>query len=435
MKTINLLLILIFQTTIQAQDFEWRTLATGAGGWITGLDIHQDGSPIYSRSDVGSAYRYNSTSHVWENIVTASNLPQEDVHWNRYGGVLSIVSAPSNSNKAYMAYFDAVYTSSDQGNNWLKTNFPLMDLSSNNDNSKLSGERLSVDPINENHVYFSTPDSGLYNTQDGGDTWQRVNAIPNGTESRGVRQVLFDRKNGSTNGKTNNIYVTVDGGGVFKSTDAGSNWSNIDFPFSGPVFLDAEIDALGNVYIVGRDGSSQTFGIQRFDGSAWASIQNNGITYLNIAIDPFNLERVIALSEGFTETALTMNAGVENPSWSYPERNLVSNNIPWIAWSENNWFTIGEMVFDPIVQDKLWISDGVGVWNVFEINTSSLTWVENSKGQEHLVSNDLVVNENGNVVTAHWDRPLFLHNDLDEYPDVHQPGPRFNSSWDITSVR
>lgn len=431
MKILNILFIFLAQSTIQAQNFEWKTLATGAGGWITGLDIHPSGNPIYSRSDVGSAYRYSPTSQDWENIVTSNNLPQADVYWNRYGGVLSIVSAPSNSNKAYMAYFDAVYTSSNQGDNWQKTNFPVMDLSSNDDDSKLSGERLAVDPINEDLVYFGTPDSGLYRTEDGGATWQQITSIPNGQQFRGVRQIVFDTNSGSTNGKTNIIYVAVDGEGVYQSADSGANWSNIGFPFSGPIFLDTEIDSSGNLFIVGRDGAFQTFGIQKYDGTSWASIQNNGTTYLNVAIDPFNADRIIALSEGFTETVLTTNATATNPIWTYPSRNLVSNNIPWIAWTENNWFTIGEMIFDPVIQDKLWISDGIGVWNVNNINTTSLTWTENSKGQEHLVSNDLVVNDEGKVVTAHWDRPLFLHNNVDDYPTVHQPSTRFNSAWDM----
>jgi hypothetical protein len=428
--TITILLSLIINN-IQAQNFEWKTLVTGAGGWITGLDVHPSGNPIYARSDVGSAYRYNANLQEWENIVTADNLPASEVYWNRYGGVLSIVSAPSNVNRAYMVYIDGIYTSSDQGDNWVKTNFPVMDLASNDDDSKLSGERLAVDPINPNLVYFGTPDSGLYKTEDGGTNWQIVSAIPTGLQYRGVRQIVFDVNSGSTNGKTNTIYVTVDGVGVFKSVDSGSSWVDISFTAPNPIFLDTEIDANGNLYCVGRDGNFQTFGIQKYDGVSWTSIQNNGTTYLNVAIDPFNSERVLALSEGFMETALTTNANSTNPSWSYPTRNLISPNIPWIAWAENNWFTIGELVFDPIVPDKLWISDGVGVWNINGINTTSLTWEENSKAQEHLVSNDLVVNQDGKVVTAHWDRPLFWHDDLDQYPLQHQPSTRFNSAWDM----
>lgn len=429
-KIISLFLLLTFNS-IYAQNFEWKTIATGAGGWITGLSIHSSGNPIYARSDVGSAYRYNPNLQEWENIVTANNLPSADVYWNRYGGVLSIVSAPSNANRAYMAYFDAVYTSTNQGANWTKTNFPTLYLPANDDNSKLSGERLAVDPINENVVYFGTPDNGLYKTEDGGTNWVQVTAIPNGLQYRGVRQVLFNVVSGSTNNKTNVIYVTVDGVGVFKSVDAGTNWVNTGFTATDPIFLDTEIDVNGNLYSVGRDGNFQTFGIQKYNGTSWSSIQNNGTTYLSIAVDPFDTNRVIALSEGFSETALSVNAHSANPTWTYPTRNQISNNMPWIAWSENNWFTSGEIIFDPITPNKLWISDGVGVWNVNSINTNNLNWEENSKGQEHLVSNDLVVNQQGNVVTAHWDRPLFWHDDLDEYPLQHQPTTRFNSAWDM----
>ncbi|MEO1804230.1 MAG: T9SS type A sorting domain-containing protein [Bacteroidota bacterium] len=431
MKYTLLTIILLLSHYAQAQSYEWNTLATGAGGWITGLDIHQTGHPIYARSDVGSAYRYNLNSQEWENIVTSTNLPVADVYWNQYGGVLSMVSAPSNPDRAYMAYIDAIYTSVNQGEDWDRTSFPSMDLSANDDDSKLSGERLAVDPINEEVVYFGTPENGLYRTEDGGVNWESVSMIPNGIPHRGVRQIVFDHQSGSTNGKTNTLYVTVDGEGVYQSVDAGITWSNISFNATGPIFLDSEIDKDGNLYCVGRDSNSQSFGIRRYDGLSWRIVQNNGTTYLNIAIDPFDTDRVVALSEGFTETALTTNAHTTSPTWSYPTRTLSAPHIPWMAWTESNWFTIGEMAFDPVVPNKLWISDGVGVWNVTNINTVNLIWNENSKGQEHLVSNDLVINQDGKVITAHWDRPLFLHDDLDTYPSRHQPSNRFNSSWDM----
>ncbi|MEM9919176.1 MAG: T9SS type A sorting domain-containing protein [Bacteroidota bacterium] len=431
MRIVLMVLLMSIANLMQAQSFEWRTLATGAGGWITGMDIHPSGSPVYARSDVGSAYRYNEVLQEWENIVTASNIPATDIYWNRFGGVLSIVSAPSNASRAYMAYIDAIYTSSDRGDTWEKTNFPSMDLGANDDESKLSGERLAVDPVNEDILYFGTPENGLYVTINGGLNWQSVSAIPNGILYRGIRQIVFDQTGGTTNNKTNIVYVTVDGEGVFKSDDAGTSWSNVSFSAPSPIFLDTEIDNSGNLYCVGRDENNQTFGIQKFDGTAWKQIQNNGTTYFNVAIDPFDQNRVVVLSEGFTETALTSNAGATNPDWSYPGRTLTAANIPWLSWAENNWFTVGEMTFDPVVPDKLWIADGIGVWNVNDINSVNLTWEENSKNQEHLVSNDLVIGQDGKVVTAHWDRPIFWHDDLGEYPTQHQPTNRFNSAWDM----
>ncbi len=41
MKYIITILLLLMLNTAQSQNFEWKTLKTGAGGWITGLDVHK----------------------------------------------------------------------------------------------------------------------------------------------------------------------------------------------------------------------------------------------------------------------------------------------------------------------------------------------------------------------------------------------------------
>lgn len=358
-------------------------------------------------------------------------MPSSDLQWYKYSGVLSIVSAPSDSLLAYMAYYNGIYKSTDRGDHWVSTNFPTMSMTPNDDNSKLSGERLAVDPLNENIVYFGSINDGLWRTLDGGNNWENIVGIPNGTANRGVRQIVFDTSQGNVNNATTHIYVMVDGDGAYLSTDAGGSWTNIQGNFNAPVFLDAAIDALGNFYVVGNNGNGATFGIKRYNSGTWTTIQSNGTIFLNVATDPFNPDRVLALSNGFTTTAITENALSATPTWSYPTTQRTSPNIPWLSWTEGNWFTIGEVFFDPLVQNKVWISEGVGVWNIESVNTTNNTWVENSKGQEHLVSNDLVVNKSGQPITAHWDRSIFLHTNIDQYPLTHKTSNRFNSAWDM----
>lgn len=318
MKTLISFFVLLFTIALTAQDYEWNTVATGAGGWMTGLDIHPSGDPVYARSDVGGAYRLDVESGEWENIVTANNLPESDVYWNRFAGVLSIVSAPSNPDRTYLAYFDGIYSSKNRGDSWSRTSFPTTIMSANSDDSKYSGERLAVDPLDEGVVYFGTIDKGLWKTEDGGLNWSQVIPIPLGLENRGVRQVVFDTSSEAIDGKTSTIYVTVDGVDVFRTNDAGENWSSLSFDsvMNEAIFLDADVDANGHFYCVGRNQNFETFGIQKFNGTDWLSVQNNGTIYFNLAIDPFNSDRVIALSEGFTETALTNNVNVASPTWS-----------------------------------------------------------------------------------------------------------------------
>ncbi len=431
------IIIYLLSTTLFSQG-EWSTLKTGAGGWLTGLDIHPTGNPIYARSDVGGAYRFNQNTGSWKQIVTSESIPAADVKWSNHQGVLSLVSAPSNSAKAYMAYNNTIYKSLDQGENWSRTNFPDIEMHPNDDSSKLSGERLAVDPTNEDIVYFGSINNGLYKTTDG-QNWNKINSLPSGELDRGIRSIVFDTNGGSSNNGTDIVYITIDGAGVFKSTDAGMTWVNIStdlFTYNQPHFYDLEIDNNGNVYVVGIDNSAGgeiPFGAYRYDGAQWNQVFTDDldIAFGEIAIDPFDVDRVLIFSYGYSDTYRTTNASATNPTWDYISMTRSAQNIPWMAWTETTWFTLGEIKFDPIIEDKIWVSWGTGTFYIIEDGSNNHTWIEESTGQEHLVSNDVISFSNGNKLTAHWDFPVFLHNPSNDYPTTHKPSSRFNSCWDL----
>lgn len=181
--------MVISSILVYTQTITWKPLITGAGGWVTGMDIHPSGNPIYIRVDVGSAYRYDPATNTWINIVTANTLPATEVYWNNY---------------------------------------------------------------------------------------------------HGVRQVLFDASAGLQNGRirTATIYATVDSVGLFQFVDAGATWTNVssgNFP-TNPIFLDANIDEQGLLYVLGYDANTNaSFGIYRYNGQTWQTISNTS-EVINMAI-------------------------------------------------------------------------------------------------------------------------------------------------------
>jgi len=427
-------------------DTDWKTLKTGAGGWLTGMDIHPSGSPVFVRSDVGGAYRYNNATNNWTQIVTAASIPAADVDWSKYSGVLSIVSAPSDNNRAYLAYESSVYISNDQGNNWAKTNFPQIAMEANRDYSKLAGERLGVDPFNADIVYMATIDDGLWQSSDAGTNWSLVSAIPIGAIDHGIRTTLWDESSNQVNSTTQVLYTFVDSVGVFNSTDGGVSWSDITpvslLPSGEPLFYDAEINDNGDLYIVGEtwedfgntdpgDDAFTSYGVLTYRNNNWEKVFDNPTAMGELALDPFNSDRAFIFSNGFTDTYRTNNLSAANPSWSFLTFDRVADSIPYLAWTDADWFSLGEIEFDPVSQNKLWIADGIGSWTSTDLSDSNMTWEERSAGQEHLVSGDLAALPDGKAVTLHWDRPVFHHDDIDSYPSIHQPSSRFNSAWSI----
>jgi photosystem II stability/assembly factor-like uncharacterized protein len=133
---------------------------------------------------------------------------------------------------------DGVYKSDDGGENW--TNMGLKD-----------SERIAkilVDPTSTNTVYVCAPgklwsdsdERGLFKTTDGGSTWTKVLKGPNA--STGCSMISMDRQNPQTiyagmwdfrrkgwtfrsGGDGSNAFS---GSGLFKSTDGGGTWTELD---------------------------------------------------------------------------------------------------------------------------------------------------------------------------------------------------------------
>src|SRR5579863_6209004 len=127
---------------------------------------------------------------------------------------------------------DGVYKSTDGGENW--TNVGLKDSE--------HIAKILVDPSNGNnvlvcaagHLWDDNDERGVYKTADGGKTWNKVLAGANG--SSGCALIAMSRQEPKT------IYASMwdfrrygwtfrsggPGSGLFKSTDGGEHWSEIN---------------------------------------------------------------------------------------------------------------------------------------------------------------------------------------------------------------
>jgi hypothetical protein len=409
-------------TTDITSTYDWKPLKTGAGGFVTGIDLHTGGNVVYARTDVGGAYRLNDSKTEWLQIVTADSMPDEQP--GQMSGVISIASAPGNENIAYMAYRDSVYRSSNKGGTWTKTNVSGISGDANGD-GRTTGERLAIDPANDNVVYYGTMGSGLYMTRNGGSNWSVASSVTSsGEAAQGVTSVVLDPSGGtvSTDGvtRTRVAYAAVYNKGIFRTDDGGSNWYKITGSGLGDsgYFVDMEVRG-GTLYVV-------TGGVWKYAGGSWSNISPPTEVF-NIAVSPADPSLILAFTGGGAPYRTT-NGGSQ---WTALAKSRTATDVPWLAWTDENWMSVGNVVFDPVVPNKLWFAQGIGVWTTTDIYDSDMTWTSLSAGIEEMVANDVIAPPGGKPVTATWDRPIFYHGNIDAYPAEHEPSPRFNSGWDL----
>ena len=59
-----------------AQEYTFKSVDIGGGGWVTGVIAHPtEQNLIYSRTDVGGAYRWNKQTQRWQQLIKASSMP------------------------------------------------------------------------------------------------------------------------------------------------------------------------------------------------------------------------------------------------------------------------------------------------------------------------------------------------------------------------
>jgi photosystem II stability/assembly factor-like uncharacterized protein len=432
-------------------EYAWKPMTIGGGGWVTGLAISPaEKGLVYARTDVAGAYRWDAASGAWKAIVTAASLPAGVLSYGNHGGVDSLVGAPGDARVAYLAFAATpygggagqIYRSSNRGDTWVATNFIRHRVKMEpNGEGRQEGERLAVDPANADIVYFGSIDDGLWRTRDGGANWARVEAIPAGTPGHGVNTVVFDpatRGRGDDAG-TRVIHVTVDGGGVFRSDDAGRTWARISD--NGPGAGKPRDAAAGSdgVYYVAHDSAEGEGGAAGGFGSVWKFSADAGWTDITppppdggkrawwaVAVDPADPRHVVAMRSG-GRFFVSRDQGA---TWSSHGFRLKSPQIHWQEAQTNHWLSVGEIAFDPFASGRLWFAEGFGVWQADDFEARDIVWSSVSAGIEETCGNDVIAPPGGRPVAAMWDLGVMRFDDVDAYTARKSPAG-FMSAWSL----
>jgi photosystem II stability/assembly factor-like uncharacterized protein len=304
-----------------SQPYTWKPVVMEGGGFIDGLVFNTTQPGLaYCRTDVGGAYRWDNAAKRW--------IPLED--WatdDSMMGAESVATDPLDPQRVYIAggigqnQSASILRSMDQGKTFQVV--PVLFKMGGNENGRGVGERLAIDPNDNNILYFGSRAAGLWISKDAALTWSKVDSFPStaapaapaapagpraeagapgaapGDAAAGARRgrggpgggrggggvglsfVVFDPSTGTRGHATQTIYVgSTDPGEshLFRSTDAGQTWKPVPGQPASFMAIHAGFDTQGILYVVygnspgpGGDTDGAVWKLNPKDG-AWTDI-------------------------------------------------------------------------------------------------------------------------------------------------------------------
>ncbi len=355
-----------------------RVLPIGAGGWLVGLSIECDRtcgnnnetSTMIARPDTYGLWWYNSVipncgnanrTGCFQQIVDSASMPSADQYINpeQIKAAYEARIAPSNTNHFYMTWSPGypdlsvyLYSSANRGTNWSRSSNSVFGVHSIDGKYRMFGPFLAVDPANENVVYEGTPSEGVYVTTDGGNTFGPALSTP-GNANGAWNEIAFDTSGGTSGTcpgsscRTNDIVICTNGIGVFKSTDAGSSWKELNSAEMPESCNHLIVDQNGIIWVVGTTStttSDAAGGLYKYSGGAWSNPLPKSDSLSAVAVDPYNGNVVYAAYGGGTIYA-SFDRGATFAKLASPGR--AAADIPWLANANETYMSTGNIVIDP----------------------------------------------------------------------------------------
>ncbi len=395
--------------------YNWGNVPLGGGGFVIGIHIHpKDPTVKYIRTDVGGAYKWDPTNSEWIPITEWIPFDNPSMY-----GVDGIALDPNDTETVYLCLGDSgrpsdVFKSTDGGKTFKPTGLDKNFLG--NGAWRDRGECIQVDPNNSNIIYCGTRWQGLYRSFDGAETWERVEAVPVGEKHAGIRTVLID-KNSGKDGKSQVIYSSSKSNGLWRSTDAGETWEQME---GSPANVQRGC--------VLEDGSlviSSEEGLFTYDGKEWKDISPvKGLSYNGVDVDRRNNKRMV--------TACTINEGMScmnlpiyysedgGENWRYMNDPDICKKNYSIGWWPRYYFSSDTscIYFGMEKDNDVWFADWYGVWKTDDITKDVVEWDSLIKGHEEIVAFTMVSppEGKGRLITGVADNDGHRYEDIHEYP-------------------
>lgn len=376
----------------------------------------------------------------WRQLVTKATIPSKTLPFTGTIGGYAIRIAPSNTQRLYLYLSDGyIYRTDDRcATPWVTTNFSPLTAYGNLD-TKFLNNKMAVDPVNADVVFTGSPGSGGFVTADAGVTWTAVPTVAAATAyygsdqaaagsvaaARGGNLFVFDHTStpSGSPSRTQVIYASSYGVGVYKSTDAGASWTLLNSSGMPTLPMKMQVDSTGVLWAC--DGH-----LNKYDpvGNSWskfadATLYSAGswsVTWFVVC--PTDPNKVFCGDN--TSWFYTADGGSTFPKarMSGPATNTATD-IPWLKRVVPT--TVGNVVWGP--DNVIHVADGIGHWYIPEATLLSggmytkPVLVSQSAGIENLVVNWIISPPGKNPVVACMDRAFFAPTGPKTFPADYGP--------------
>jgi xyloglucan-specific exo-beta-1,4-glucanase len=463
-------------STAQAPVWSWQNANIQAMGFVTGLAAHPLSFDIYARTDVGGIYRLDRATDRWQPLMDALPVAEIDAFDiesialdpqvpTTVAALVARNSGITNPSGGNYRYGDVMVTTNG-GASWTPQGLLPRGLrvGGNLEYRGFSGERLAIDPRRSGRFLVSSRVDGVWVRENVSSAWTPAagaptvvpwsNGDPNDREYAGNTPghtfVVFDRNSAALpDGATSRVYMGDHATGVWRSMDAGRNWSLLPGSPLRPVHAIVHLDGLLYVasarYAVGPDAALPEIGaVHRFDPAtnAWTDITpplpgQPGVRdlrpYAGMSGHPTLGNELVLTAGGGAVIYRSVNRGA---SWQRTDYSAPANSPAFYEppRPENffveavDWGTVSVLI-DPANPARVFQTNGFGVLrnDDFAANPANFTWL--MQNLEELVMHNVVsppvpTSQGGaDFLSACMDMVGLRHERWDQMPTVKVARP------------
>jgi len=402
MRSLLLALVLASLRLDAVESYAWDNAQLHGMGFVTGVVVHPTADRIYLRTDVGGVYLRDEAAGRWWNLTDKNRAIETDIE--------SIAVIPTVPDGVVFASSNTVWRSLDAGATWIDTGLAV-EMRGNGERRR-GGERLAVDPLRADRMWYGSRMAGLRAWN--GTTWSAVAAVPIGAQDPdathvpawpsqcfGVCWVAVDPTGGNATTGSQIIYAGVEGSGVWRTLNGGTSWAMIpgspgngdgNHPIRGQVVAGKLITTWTAGGIL--DAAASGGGAWRWDGTAWTQLMSN-TRRCAIAATSNGSDLVLG---GFDTSPTFLSRSLNGGSFT--TITLSSPSVPgwWPSFYPYGWGA--GAAFDPRRPGELWYTDGFGPYRIRNFGTAQQTVTAEMHGVEELVLQMLSADPKGGIVAG-----------------------------------